>query len=272
MHRKDAITNVQLKQNSSHDPKILVGTFKGFVHRAFKICSKQYIEEELKFITEVFVENGYLETDLNKIIDQIRSNINNSLDSSSNTENEESTTKIVSLPWIPGISPKLKKAYKKAGVKVVFKSPANLQTLLTAKQKSALPSNSYPGIYSISCSCSNKPYIGETKLRVSTRIHQHQDNANQENWEYSGITSHAQTCSGNIHWDTARTLKIDNNKFTRKVREALEGVRIPYPVRFFKRIPDPGRFFKQIPYPGRFFEEIPDSRHILSPYQKATYI
>ena len=56
---------------------------------------------------------------------------------------------IITLPWIPGLSPKLRKAYKKAGYKTVFKSNKNLQKLLTSKNKSILPMNSYPGVYKI---------------------------------------------------------------------------------------------------------------------------
>ena len=39
VYRKKAITNVQVKPDSSHDPRVLKGIFKGFVYRALKICS-----------------------------------------------------------------------------------------------------------------------------------------------------------------------------------------------------------------------------------------
>ena len=56
--RKSAITNVQIKPESSHDPKILRGVFKGFIERAISLCSKKYIEEEINFLIDIFVENG----------------------------------------------------------------------------------------------------------------------------------------------------------------------------------------------------------------------
>jgi len=52
IHRKEAITNVQLKPSSSHDPKVLNGIFKGFVERAYSLCSTNYLEEELNFLTK----------------------------------------------------------------------------------------------------------------------------------------------------------------------------------------------------------------------------
>ena len=46
VHRKKAITNVQIKPSSCHDPKIIIGVFKGFVNRALKICSSIYISRK----------------------------------------------------------------------------------------------------------------------------------------------------------------------------------------------------------------------------------
>ena len=50
IHRNDAITNVQIKPHSSHDPNILDGVFKGFVQRALTLCSQQYITSEIQFL------------------------------------------------------------------------------------------------------------------------------------------------------------------------------------------------------------------------------
>ena len=66
--RKDAITNVLIKPLSCHDGTIIYGVFKGFLHRARKICSEQYLKEEIEFITAIFVENGYERNKLEAII------------------------------------------------------------------------------------------------------------------------------------------------------------------------------------------------------------
>ena len=55
-----------MEPKSCHDPKILQCIFKGFVHHAIKICSEKYINDELAFLLNVFIENGY-EDDLRKI-------------------------------------------------------------------------------------------------------------------------------------------------------------------------------------------------------------
>ena len=129
---------------------------------------------------------------------------------------------ITTLPWIPGLSPKLRKEFRKAGLKVVFKSGRNLKDILTSKNKTKLPDNSYPGIYKISCNKHpNNPHIGETKIQVRNRIEQHQDYVQKGQWENSGAAAHSKTCNG-IQWDPIETIHREKNYFNRKVREALE--------------------------------------------------
>ena len=47
--------------------------FKGFAHRAITICSEQYINDELAFLINVSIENGYKEDDLRKIMEEVTS-------------------------------------------------------------------------------------------------------------------------------------------------------------------------------------------------------
>lgn len=219
VHRKEAITNIQLKPHSDHDPKILQGIFKGFVHRAFELCSTQNIDAELTFLRNIFEENGYEKEQLSKIISEVKEKKNQTVGTK---EEEESSQGLVSLPWIPGLSPKLRKSFKKAGYKVVFKSGTNLATLLTSKNKTRLPNNSYPGVYQIKCEKHpNNPYIGQTKIQIRSRNKQHQESARKRQWENSGAAAHSKDCDG-IQWGETTTLKRENKRFEREVREALE--------------------------------------------------
>ena len=163
VYRKAAITNVQVKPNSSHDPKILRGIFKGFLKRANRICSAEFREKEVEFLVEVFVENGYKRENLLRIVEETK--LTSTIPEVSNTTLPEETQpgETITLPWIPGVSPRLRKVYKKAGYRVAFKSGRNIGNILTSRNKSKLPGNSHPGIYKIPCSCGKTPYRGETK-------------------------------------------------------------------------------------------------------------
>ena len=212
IHRKQAITNVQIKKHSSHDPKIMNGIFKGFVHRATKLCSKKHLLSELEFLTNVFVENGYEKQSLHNIIKE----------RTSRSTDNGTVKKYISLPWVPGLSQKLKKIFKKADYTPVFKSGKNLKDILTSKNKPKLPDNSHPGVYKLKCSC-GKNYVGETKLKISKRIDQHHICTTEGKWERSAVAEHSKSCHGSFNWySKENTLKVTCHNFERKVREALE--------------------------------------------------
>ncbi|XP_065677390.1 uncharacterized protein LOC136092772 [Hydra vulgaris] len=165
----------------------------------------------------MFVENGYDEKILRNITHQFRQKRQNKNTISS----EYNNLPVVSLPWVPGLSPKLRKIFRKAGYRAVFKSNPNLRSLLISKNKSKLPSNSHPGTYIIKCNCS-KVYIGETKMQVNTQMHQHQKSINENKPNQTVLAYHKTFCKENIIWEKTRTLKVENKKFERKIREALE--------------------------------------------------
>ena len=222
--RKKAITNIQVKPNSSHDPKTLRGIFKGFVHRAYKICSEHHLKDEVDFLINVFKENGYDEKILKKLCEEVKNKINPPTETSTPREENknETTLQTITLPWIPGVSPRLKKAFRKAGYKVAFKANQNLQSILSKKNKVKLPPNSHPGIYSIPCACGVPPYVGKTKLRITTRIDQHESYVAKEQWKSSGAAQHARTCPSGPLFDEAQTVATEHRNFERSVRDSLE--------------------------------------------------
>ena len=254
VYRKNAITNVQVKPESGHDPKILSGIFKGFVHQAHNICSANHLGEELEFLVNVFRENGYDERSLKKWSKQVRDKINaraNPVIQSTTTTDVAEDLQTVTLPWIPGVSPSLKKAFRKAGYKVAFKANANLQTILTRKNKVKLPPNSHPGVYKIPCPCGVPPYVGKTKLRTNTRLGQHEDYVANEQWERSGAAQHARTCPVGPAFNDARMLKTEHRHFERSVRESLEIQRHRSAPRYGGMNKDEGQYLKTtfwIPY------------------------
>ncbi|XP_066926268.1 uncharacterized protein [Clytia hemisphaerica] len=193
IHRKNAITNVQVKPNSAHDPKVLKSIFSGFLNRAYRICDDRFRQEEIDFLINNFVENGYDRNTLTRIANDYDRTRNQTTDN----RNDPEQLPIVKLPWIPGLSPKLRKSFRNAGYRTVFKSGSNLKT-------------------------NGKRYVGETGLKISTRVSQHKKNVEDEKWDISGITNHAKDCTQGLNWNEARLLKTEENKFDRKVREALE--------------------------------------------------
>ena len=92
IHSKNAITNVQIKPHSYVNPAVIRRIFKGFVTRAKKLSSEIYLDEELNFLVDMFVENWQDRNDLYSII---RGNKHQA------PKTEKTDSNIVKLPWIP---------------------------------------------------------------------------------------------------------------------------------------------------------------------------
>ena len=96
----------------------------------------------------------------------------NKLKSNNNTKNTKS---IIKLPWVPILGPELRKEFKKKGIKTVFIPGAILKSILCQNKLKLFP-NSYPGVYTLNCSC-NAESLGETKKKVITRTIEHQQDS-----------------------------------------------------------------------------------------------
>ena len=128
--------------------------------------------------------------------------------------------KIVKLPWVPKLGPKLRKEFKKFGIKTIFTSGCNLKNLI-CRNKSKLFPNSFPGGYQLDCTC-NALYIGETKKKVITRTTEHQQDSFNGKWESSGSIEHCPECHGKFNWINRKTLSTEQQHHRRKIRESLE--------------------------------------------------
>ena len=126
--RKPAITKVKIKSNSNIAPNISISVFKGFLSKAYKICSKRYIDEEIQFLIKVFKENGYEGKTLEKISKSYLNELKNP--TVTNKYNSENIKRVVKLRWIPSISTKLRQAFKKKNIKTTFTSGSNIKSLL----------------------------------------------------------------------------------------------------------------------------------------------
>ena len=76
---------------------------------------------------------------------------------------------------MPILGPELRKEFKKKGIKTVVIPGAILKSIL-CQNKLKLSPNSYPGVYTLNCSC-NAENLGETKKKVITRTIEHQQDS-----------------------------------------------------------------------------------------------
>ena len=100
IHRKNAITNVQLKPHSYVNPALIRDIFQGFVSRAKKLCSEKYLDDKLNFFVDIVVENRH---DQNHLYSIIQENTHQA------PKSENTDCNIIKVTWIPIIRPKIRK-------------------------------------------------------------------------------------------------------------------------------------------------------------------
>ena len=71
----------------------------------------------MNFLIKNFAENGYDENELVNIASDFRKK----RESRNPQADKEINNKILTLPWIPQLSPKLRKSFREAGYRTVFK-------------------------------------------------------------------------------------------------------------------------------------------------------
>ena len=93
-------------------------------------------------------ENGYERQTLEKISNNYLNELQNP--PVTNQDNSEDIKKVVKLPSIPIIGPKLMQAIKKKNRETIFTPGLNSKSLLCRNKAKLLP-NSYPGVYELKC-------------------------------------------------------------------------------------------------------------------------
>ena len=105
VHRKPALTNVQIKPHSC----IPFGTIT-------KICFEKYLRAEIEYLTDMFCENGHDRKTPQKIINNFEKKTCSINSSNNNTDKKQTIT----FSWILKIGPKIKKERQKCEFKVAF--------------------------------------------------------------------------------------------------------------------------------------------------------
>ena len=105
---------------SGHARQVKIGLIISLTDRNFRICSPKFIEEELLLLKEILISNHYP----GWVIDQTFSKRRNKFIEFSNDilETTEKKDIFCSLPYVQGLSEKLKRILQNNGLSVTLRS------------------------------------------------------------------------------------------------------------------------------------------------------
>ncbi len=181
--RKPSNSNRFIPFQSFHHHSHKTAAIYSLTHRAVSHCSSPELRgKELKFIHQLFLNNGFPSATITSIIANVLQKTGCSPQPRAAGAlavtglPEDCIT--ISLPFIGPLFYTLQRIAKKFGVRIVPRSISSIHSVLgTPKHK--LPHEQHSGIvYGIHCSC-GQLYIGQTGREVQTRKTEHEQTWNK---------------------------------------------------------------------------------------------
>ena len=221
--RKQTHTDRYLQFNSHHPVSAKRAAVRSLFDRARNITLQKEDLQKEDHLTATFKQNGYPLPFIRSI-----SSMQKPSTPPEDPDDEEPQEKppLVVIPYVSGVSERIRKACEKFNLKVVFKSGPTLRSLLT-RVKDPLPIEKLAGVvYQIPCQC-GKVYVGETQRRLETRVKEHKDACSKGHAEKSAIAEHAWDQQHTIDWEDTKVLDKATRPVQLLVKEALYIQRTP---------------------------------------------
>lgn len=194
--------------------------------RAYKLSDKQYRQESMDRARTLLLGNGYPPTLLDKMMRKCKYICEKE-------ENKISKEKVdvgnvVKMPYIRGLSEKLKKCWKPYNFFPVFSNP-NSNKRFFSKLKSTVPTEKTSGVvYKINCLDCNVAYIGHTKRYLGERIRSHK----YDKKEKTALHQHSQEQQHSFNFKNPEVLVREPNFRARLYHEAIQIKRCSNSINF----------------------------------------
>nr|CAB3248364.1 glucosylceramidase-like [Phallusia mammillata] len=124
------------------------------------------------------------------------------------------------LPYVQGVSERLKRILNDAGVKVAMKPLKTIGQLLPKPKDATIPQHRTGVVYQVPCRDCDMVYIGQTKRNLNSRLKEHKVAVKNMDVNKSALCEHVFVCDHRINWNDAQVLKQEPNWSKRLVFES----------------------------------------------------
>lgn len=225
-YKKPSWSGRYLNFNSHNSFGHKIGLIKGLVDRCIKLSDIEFRKENLNLLKITLTQNNYpLELINDTVAERIHEIYNTSIQINKKNRWRDTQKKFqlnVTIPYIQGLSERLKNSFKKYNINVYFKSTNTLENYLFKKKDTDSIEDISNVIYQINCKCCNKIYIGETGRRLKSRIAEHKRDCRIGN-QNTGLSQHSWNCDHHFDFDfkNIKILATEKNTFQRRIIESI---------------------------------------------------
>ena len=219
VYRKPTSKEDYIHFYSGHHIRYKRGVVIGFFLRAYRICSPEYLTDELAHIFSKFTELMYpkgLLIQLKRKAQEIWSRPPSSRTREARNKDSEPTGRI-SIPNFGGVDT-IAKALEDTGIKVAITTGRKSGEILKGGQRSK-ELNTASVVYQIPCGGCQKSYVGETGRGLKTRLAEHRRDV-RDHRQSNAIVLHMEETDHLPRWENASVLQKCPNKQHRRALEA----------------------------------------------------
>ena len=124
------------------------------------------------------------------------------------------------IPYIQGISDKIRRILNEAGLKVALKPCKTIGNLFSLPKDPIEAHEKSQLIYKVPCGDCDFVYIGQTKRDLKSRINEHKRAVKNQQPEKSALCEHLILFDHCINWNGAAVLKYVNSYHSRLIAES----------------------------------------------------
>ncbi|XP_076029167.1 uncharacterized protein LOC143018013 [Oratosquilla oratoria] len=208
VYRKPTNVCSYIHYYSSHPDGVKVSVFASMYLRALRICSPEYIDDEIGCIYDIGTKLQYPTHVLDKAYNRAKRTFYNLRSTQTFNMNN-----LLILPYQENLQ-NIPNMLRKFNINVVFNNKNTVRQLLINNSV-----NSNKGcVYKIPCKSCNQFYVGQTAKALTTRINQHKKYVREGN-QSSGIFNHMNHFNHPVDWDNAKVITYNNNITERNLIE-----------------------------------------------------
>ncbi|KAI8507129.1 hypothetical protein Bbelb_155680 [Branchiostoma belcheri] len=231
--RKETHTDHYLQWSSNHPVQQKLGIVRTLMHRANTLIEDPALREAEKEKVRVALRHcGYPEWALREGENNSRKD-KSSKEQSKTGKQEQLPASYVVLPYIHGVTERLKRVYAKHNVSLYSKPGFTLRNALVRPKDPLAPGEKCGVIYKIKCEECGEVYVGETERSLGERTSEHQKSLHQKDCK-SALSQHQLQAGHNITTrpisDIIEIIDQESRNPHRKIKEAvhiqLEGAKL----------------------------------------------
>ncbi|XP_022900904.2 uncharacterized protein [Onthophagus taurus] len=211
IERRHIRIGTYLQASSHHHPQQKRSVIQALFQRAERICDKENLRKEERFLEDVLQKNGYTLRDIRRSIKPHKQK-----------DDSVSTTPagFICLPYVSGVTGRIARRLKKNDIVVRYGTVSKIQNALPIA-KDRLPPLKGAGVYRLSCSC-GKYYVGQTGRNIECRIKEHERDVRLRKIQQSAVAEHCHKGGHSIEFEKTKVLARNGHYFQRLTREAIE--------------------------------------------------